>query len=228
MCPSDRRAPSRRRRRERPVARGARASRSRDAFEVPDGPAARLVVVRTSRSPPRPTLVGCPTAFAVVPLSRARTRVPSRICRPDPVVDAPVSNPPSLPRRPTPPRTGRRSASRRWSAPPSSARSARLPSARACNRWRSPCVVWRATRCPSRNKMPRRIRRGGRAGTTPPPRASATRDVARLAPKGGSGGSGANRAPSTLCRPGRTARSPRRKIATPGRRLAASTRPPAG
>lgn len=138
MCPSDRRAPSRRRRRERPVARGARASRSRDAFEVPDGPAARLVVVRTSRSPPRPTLVGCPTAFAVVPLSRARTRVPSRICRPDPVVDAPISHPPSLPRRPTPPRTGRRSASRRWSAPPSSARSARLPSARPAPPRRSP------------------------------------------------------------------------------------------
>ena len=77
LCPSDRRAPSRRRRRGRPVARGARASRSRDAFEVPDGPAARLVVVRTSRSPPRPTVVGIPMALAVVPPSHARTRVPS-------------------------------------------------------------------------------------------------------------------------------------------------------
>ena len=77
LCPSDRRAPSRRRRRGRPVVRGARASRSRDAFEVPDGPAARLVVVRTSRSPPRPTVVGIPRALAVVPPSHARTRVPS-------------------------------------------------------------------------------------------------------------------------------------------------------
>ena len=139
-----------------------------------------------------------------------------------------ILHPPRSPRHPTPPRTGRRSVSRRLSAPRSSARSARLPSARACSRWRSPCVVWRATRCPRRNKMPRRIRRGGRAETTAPPRASATLDAARLATKAGSGGSGENRALSTLCRSGRTARGPRRKIATQGRRLAARMRPPAG